>query len=155
MGIRVFGLKLPSRVAGLFIGSTAYGGCIAFNIGHPFERQRWTISHEYGHFLSQRTGTEVTLGPGSYERAPARERFADAFAENFLMPASGIMRRFHEIALSRPAGLPRAILVNLAALPAAGCVDQFPTSRASWPGARSSVIGAGAAGTHGYGGLRT
>ena len=114
VGIRVFGLKLPSRVAGLFIGSTAYGGCIAFNIGHPFERQRWTISHEYGHFLSQRTGTEVTLGPGSYERAPARERFADAFAENFLMPASGIMRRFHEIALSRPAGPTPADLVHLA-----------------------------------------
>lgn len=114
VGLRVFGLDLPSRVAGLFIGSTVYGACIAFNINQPFERQRWTKAHEYGHFLSQRAGTEVTIEPEDYDRVPARERFADSFAENFLMPASGVMRRYHEIAQSRPSGVTPADLVHLA-----------------------------------------
>ncbi len=113
VGLRVFGLDLPGLVAGLFIGSTIYGACVAFNIKHPFERQRWTMAHEFGHFLTQRASTEVTA-LGNYGRVPVRERYADAFAENFLMPAAGVMRRFHEIAQSRPNGATQADLIHLA-----------------------------------------
>ena len=31
------------------------------------------------------------------QRKPENERFADAFAENFLMPKEGVMRRFYDI----------------------------------------------------------
>ena len=113
VGLRVFGLDLPSRVAGLFISSTIYGACVAFNVKHRFEHQRWTMAHHFGHFLTQRSSTEVTA-LGAYERVPARERYADAFAENFLMPAAGVMRRFHEIAQRRPNGATPADLVHLA-----------------------------------------
>jgi Zn-dependent peptidase ImmA (M78 family) len=44
------------------------------------------------------------------------ERFADAFAENFLLPASGVKRRFHEIRQSRREGVTPADLLHLADL---------------------------------------
>jgi len=115
VGLRIFALKLPSRVAGLFVTSTTYGACIAINVGHPGERQRWSLAHEYAHFLAQRSKTEVTVLHG-YQRVPAPERFADAFAENFLLPASGVQRRFHEIRQSRREGVTPADLLHLADL---------------------------------------
>lgn len=115
VGLRIFSLGLPSRVAGLFVASNAYGACVALNARHPGERQRWSLAHEYAHFLAQRTRTEVTVLHG-YERVPAAERFADAFAENFLLPASGVKRRFDEIRQSRREGVTPADLLHLADL---------------------------------------
>ncbi|MHB8290202.1 MAG: ImmA/IrrE family metallo-endopeptidase [Acidimicrobiales bacterium] len=113
VGMRIFALALPSKIVGLFIWSTTHGPCVGINAAHPLERQRWSLAHEYAHFLAQRTHTEVTLLQ-SYQRTPATERFADAFAEHFLMPASGLKRRFQEIRLSRPHGITPADLLNLA-----------------------------------------
>ena len=61
------------------------------------------------------TKTEVTVLHG-YQRVPTAERFADAFAENFLLPASGVKRRFHEIRQSRREGVTPADLLHLADL---------------------------------------
>jgi Zn-dependent peptidase ImmA (M78 family)/transcriptional regulator with XRE-family HTH domain len=113
VGLRIFALPLPSEVAGLFVWAPTYGACVAFNSRHPFERQRWSLAHEYAHFLAQRSSTEVTR-LGGYQRVPAGERFADAFAENFLMPASGLKRRFHEIRQARQHGVTPADLLHLA-----------------------------------------
>lgn len=115
VGLRIFVLELPSRVAGLFVASTTYGACIAVNADHPGERQRWSLAHEYAHFLAQRSKTEVTILHG-YQRVPAPERFADAFAENFLLPTSSVQRRFHEISQSRRQGVTPADLLHLADL---------------------------------------
>jgi Zn-dependent peptidase ImmA (M78 family)/transcriptional regulator with XRE-family HTH domain len=115
VGLRIFFLPLPSRVAGLFVASAAYGACIGINAGHPGERQRWSLTHEYAHFLTQRSRTEVTVLHG-YQRVPTAERFADAFAENFLLPASGVKRRFHEVRQSRRDGVTPADLLHLADL---------------------------------------
>ncbi len=115
VGIRIFSLPLPARVAGLFVYSAAYGVCVAINSGHPFERQRWSLSHEYAHFIAQRQSTEITmLNPN--QRVPAAERFADAFAENFLMPAAGMQRRFEEVRQVRKNGVTPADLLHLADL---------------------------------------
>jgi Zn-dependent peptidase ImmA (M78 family)/transcriptional regulator with XRE-family HTH domain len=113
VGLRIFSLRLPSRVAGLFLASATYGGCIGFNAGHPGERQRWSLAHEHAHFLAQRSRTEVTV-LHAYRRVPVAERFADAFAENFLMPATGLKRRFHEVRQSRRDGVTPADLLQLA-----------------------------------------
>lgn len=113
VGLRIFALPLQSDVAALFVWAPTYGACVAFNARHPFERQRWSLAHEYAHFLAQRTSTEVTR-LGGYRRVPASERFADAFAENFLMPASGLKRRFHEIRQARQHGVSPADLLHLA-----------------------------------------
>ena len=61
VGLRIFAVRLPSRVAGLFVNSAAYGACVAINSQHPFERQRWRRAHEYAHFLAQRSHSEVTV----------------------------------------------------------------------------------------------
>ena len=113
VGLRIFALELPARVAGLFVHSSVHGGCIAVNAKHPFERQRWSLSHEYAHFLAHRSQSEVTL-VGGHQRVPAAERFADAFAESFLMPAPGLMRRFHEVSQARADGVTPADLLHLA-----------------------------------------
>lgn len=112
VGLRVFMLPLPSRVAGLFVYVDELGGCIGVNASHPAERRRWTMAHEYAHYLAARDRAEVT--PVSQRRnRPESERFADAFAANFLMPRSGLSRRFHELKRSKGQVTP-ATLVQLA-----------------------------------------
>ncbi|MFT7840683.1 XRE family transcriptional regulator [Saccharothrix sp. BKS2] len=95
VGLRIFLLDLPSKVAGVFINVEPLGGCIGVNRNHPPQRRRWTMAHEYAHYLASRDRPEVTrLGSG---RLNDSERFAEAFAANFLMPRNGVVRRFHEL----------------------------------------------------------
>lgn len=96
IGLRVFYIDLPSRVAGVFAHTERLGGCIAINVGHPEERRRWSMAHEFGHFLTQRYRPEISI-LAVYDRMPASERFADSFARCFLMPSTGLRRRFNEI----------------------------------------------------------
>jgi Zn-dependent peptidase ImmA (M78 family)/DNA-binding XRE family transcriptional regulator len=113
VGLRVFLLRLPRQVAGLFVYVDELGGCIGVNISHPAERRRWTMAHEYAHYLATRDRVEVT--PVTQRRqAPESERFADAFAANFLMPRSGLSRRFHELKRSKEGKVTPALLVQLA-----------------------------------------
>lgn len=101
IGLRTFSVSLPSRVAGIFSYTDELGGCVAVNALHPEERRRWSMAHEYGHFLTNRFRSEISI-LAAYERVPASERFADAFARSFLMPAAGLRRRFNE--MSRTSG---------------------------------------------------
>jgi len=113
VGLRVFIEALPSRVAGLFVFVEPLGGCVALNARHPAERRRWTLAHEYAHFLVSRDRAEVT--PISHQRQiPETERFADAFAANFLMPRSGLSRRFNELKRTAAGPVTAAALVQLA-----------------------------------------
>lgn len=115
VGLRIFAMDLPARVAGLFVTSAIHGACIAINANQPFERQRWSLAHEYAHFLTHRSQSEVTFH-GGRQRVPATERFADAFAENFLMPTGGIKRRVHDVTHARASGMTPADLLHLADL---------------------------------------
>jgi len=96
VGLRILYEDLPSTVAGLFAYSNDFGGVIAVNRKHPPERRRATMTHEYGHLLSDRykPGIDYTSTLG---RKPANERFADTFAMSFLMPAVSVRRRFNGI----------------------------------------------------------
>jgi Zn-dependent peptidase ImmA (M78 family) len=80
----------------MFLFTEEYGGCIAVNANHPGERQRLSAAHEYAHFLAKRSRPEITVH-NNYRRVPESERFADAFARFFLMPSSGLSRRFEAI----------------------------------------------------------
>jgi len=113
VGLRVFQLDLPSKIAGMFAFAASLGGCIAINLRHPVERRRMSLAHEYGHFLIARFRFEITFD-GRYERRPAAERFAEAFARAFLMPASGVRRRFLEHERERPQGITYGDLCRLA-----------------------------------------
>jgi Zn-dependent peptidase ImmA (M78 family)/DNA-binding XRE family transcriptional regulator len=112
-GLRIFIEPLPPKVAGLFVYVEALGGCVTLNANHPSERRRWTLAHEYAHFLVSRDRAEVTL-VSHRRQAPETERFADAFAANFLMPRSGLSRRFNELKRSKGGQVTAAALVQLA-----------------------------------------
>ncbi|MFO7633931.1 MAG: XRE family transcriptional regulator [Caldilinea sp.] len=103
VGLRIFYMELkPSgALAGLYAYSPELGGCIAVNRLHPEERRRWTLAHEYGHFLADRQRADAL--PEAGRRRTQDEHFADAFARNFLLPKSGVVRRFQHL---RTAGKP-------------------------------------------------
>ena len=113
VGLRIFAMDLPSRVAAMFAYTDQLGGCVAVNRRHPEERRRQSVAHEYGHFLSKRYQPEVVL-LGRYQRQPDHERFAEAFARCFLMPAAGLSRRYHELHRSREGRITPADLCRLA-----------------------------------------
>jgi Zn-dependent peptidase ImmA (M78 family)/transcriptional regulator with XRE-family HTH domain len=96
VGLRIFCLPMPPRVSGLFAYSDTLGGCIAVQSAHPAGRQLWSLAHEYAHFLAHRYQAEVTH-LRTERRGSQREVFAEAFARHFLMPSSGLRRRFHDL----------------------------------------------------------
>ncbi|MBI4311323.1 MAG: ImmA/IrrE family metallo-endopeptidase [Chloroflexi bacterium] len=97
LGLRIFYLALPPTIAAMYAYSDERGGCIAANASYPEEQRRLALAHAYGHFLTNRYRAEIAL-LGGYERVPAFEQFADAFARAFLMPNAGLRRRFNEYA---------------------------------------------------------
>jgi len=115
VGLRVFYLDLPSRVAAMYSYTQALGGCIAVNRRHPAERRRQSLAHDYGHFLTDRYRSEVFL-VGRYQRVPAQERFAETFGRAFLLPESGLSRRFNDLHRARAGKVTPADLCVLAHL---------------------------------------
>jgi Zn-dependent peptidase ImmA (M78 family)/transcriptional regulator with XRE-family HTH domain len=99
VGLRIFYTpELPSSIAGMYAYSAELGACILINRNHPPERRRVSMLHEYGHFLLSadryKSGIDYLALPG---RKPANERFAEAFALCFLMPATSVRQKFHGI----------------------------------------------------------
>jgi len=94
-GVHVFVDVLHSKLAGLYTFVPDFGYCILVNRLHPYERMRWTIAHEYGHFLFDRDkpGVDYLSTP---VRKPLSERFCDEFAACFLMPADGVRHQFKD-----------------------------------------------------------
>lgn len=113
VGLRIFYMGLPSRVAAMFAFTTELGGCIAVNRNHPPERRRHSLAHDYGHFLTDRFRPAVAV-LGRYERVPARERAAEAFGRAFLLPSSGLTRRFNDLYQARSGSITPADLCTLA-----------------------------------------
>jgi Zn-dependent peptidase ImmA (M78 family)/DNA-binding XRE family transcriptional regulator len=116
VGLRIFAMAMRDRpVAGMFFFDAVLGGCIAVNANHPEPRRRWTLAHEYAHFLTDRQRAEVTVSRFSRNHRPDdRERFADAFAGAFLMPAAGLAARFRAIVRAKAvAGFTPADLLGL------------------------------------------
>ena len=96
-GLRVFAAPLATpQLAGLFQFRSDLGGCVAINSTHPEARRRWTLAHEYCHFLVDRNRGEINILRGG-RKVAAQERLADAFAKHFLIPATGLGRRFDDI----------------------------------------------------------
>jgi Zn-dependent peptidase ImmA (M78 family) len=103
VGLRIFYFGMPPKISGVFAYNDVLGGCIGINAKHPRDRRNWSLAHEYGHFLTNRFRAEITF-LSERKRQSVWERFADTFAENFLMPASGLNRRFTELHRSNPGG---------------------------------------------------
>jgi len=96
VGLRIFYWDLPSAIAGMYAHTADLGCCILVNRKHPPERRRVSMLHEYGHLIVDRykPGIDYLTMTG---RKPANERFAESFALSFLMPASSVRQRFHDI----------------------------------------------------------
>lgn len=94
-GMHIFIDRLDSKLVGLYVFVPDFGYCILVNRVHPRERRRWTIAHEYGHFLAERDRPGVDYWK-PMQRKSRSERFADTFAAAFLMPENGVQRRFYE-----------------------------------------------------------
>jgi Zn-dependent peptidase ImmA (M78 family)/transcriptional regulator with XRE-family HTH domain len=94
-GVNVFFDVLDAKLAGLYLFMPEFGYCILVNSLHPSDRRRWTIAHEYGHFLADRDKPGIDYLKGMVRR-PENEKFADVFAAAFLMPETGIHQRFYE-----------------------------------------------------------
>jgi Zn-dependent peptidase ImmA (M78 family)/transcriptional regulator with XRE-family HTH domain len=115
VGLRIFyGAKLPSAVAGMYAWTADLGCCILINRNHPPQRRRVSMVHEYGHLIVDRYKPGIDYlsmsgrpspqplspkarGAGVRGRKPANERFAETFGLSFLMPASSVRSKFHEI----------------------------------------------------------
>ena len=115
VGMRVFYFEMPSRISGMFVFNEKLGGCAAININHPRDRRQWSLSHEYGHLLTSRYQAEVTYLIEK-RRNSYKEKLADGFAKYFLMPASGLNRRFSELNRTSEEGITLAQVCTLADL---------------------------------------
>ncbi len=97
VGLRIFYLDMPSnKYSGMYNYNEQLGGCIAINVKHPEERRRWSLAHEYLHFLAHRRKPVLDYEE-QYQRKPESEQLADAFPNYFLMPTSGLLKRFNDM----------------------------------------------------------
>ncbi len=101
VGLRIYYLPLkPSKYSAIYVYSDQIGGCIAVNSQHPEARDRLSLAHDYGHFLTSRYKPMVYI-EGIYRGRSFGEVICDQFAVHFLMPTTGITRRFSDIRKSK------------------------------------------------------
>lgn len=96
VGLRIFYLEMPQKYSEVYSYDERLGGCMAINAKHPEERRRWSLAHGYLHFLAHRR-KPVFHFEGQYQRVPESERLADTFPKYFLMPTSGLLKRFNDM----------------------------------------------------------
>ena len=102
VGLRIFHFDMYDKdLAGIFAYDDIMGGCIGLSNKQPMARRRWTLAHEYGHFLSSRLEADIATYTSKKSRL-LNERFADGFAANFLMPQTSLNRKYSELLQNRP-----------------------------------------------------
>ncbi len=85
------GTDLDTAPSGFFYNHPRAGFCIAVNCQMTLGRQVFTLVHELGHaFVHSHAANVVVSMPG---RDQVRERFADNFAGEFLVPGDELRRR--------------------------------------------------------------
>ena len=96
LGITIFradlGEDLQTAASGGFLIHPQVGFAIVVNRSMTTGRQRFTVAHEIAHALFHSHDQHASV---STSHRTARERFADAFAAEFLIPTEGF-RRFRE-----------------------------------------------------------
>ncbi len=101
LGVTVYrgplGSDLAKTISGAFFNHPEIGFSILVNLEMTPGRRRFTLAHELAHALFHSDKDKfVVSGP---QRTP-RERFADQFAGEFLMPTEGIRRAMEEHQIS-------------------------------------------------------
>ena len=97
LGITVYraelGADLTKTISGAFLHHPEIGFALLVNLEMTPGRRRFTIAHELGHALFHSADNRYLVSTAA--KSP-RERFADAFAGEFLMPTEGIRRVMEE-----------------------------------------------------------
>jgi len=97
LGITVFraglGEDLTTTISGAFFNHPEIGFSLLVNLDMTPGRRRFTIAHELAHALFHAPTDRYVL---SLARKDPREKFADTFAGEFLMPSEGIRRVMEE-----------------------------------------------------------
>ncbi len=97
VGITVYraelGADLTRTVSGAFLHHPEIGFAIVVNLEMTPGRRRFTLAHELAHALFHSRDNAYLV---STSAKPPRERFADAFAGEFLMPTEGMRRIMEE-----------------------------------------------------------
>lgn len=97
VGLRIFYIPIqPAKFSAIYLFDDQIGGCVAINSNHHEERRRWSLAHDYGHFLAHRHKPTADI-QDNYQRKPVSERFADDFALFFLMPTSGVIKHINDL----------------------------------------------------------
>lgn len=90
-GVKLLMPDLAGREAlsGAFVFSPSIGPCMIVNSAEAPARQRFTLAHEYAHFLHINGESSGEICVPSLHRDPGEVR-ANAFAAAFLLPAPGV-----------------------------------------------------------------
>lgn len=96
VGLRSYYGELPDSMAGIVFFSQDKGGIVIANRQQSREQCLWTLVYCYGHLLRDRFQARIAYVKQEGNRS-AEERFAEKFAESFLMPISGIRRHFYTV----------------------------------------------------------
>lgn len=101
------GADLERGVSGVFLNHPRLGMCIAVNLQTTPGRQAFTIAHEFAHALyhSQRDSQVVSY----WGRQDEKERFADAWAGEFLVPQEGLRRASESLDIKTVKGADEAV----------------------------------------------
>lgn len=86
------GLDLTRTISGAFFNHPEVGFSILVNLEMTPGRRRFTVAHELAHALFHSDEKYVL----SFARKDPKERFADSFAGEFLMPSEGVRRVMEE-----------------------------------------------------------
>ncbi|MGH9022136.1 MAG: ImmA/IrrE family metallo-endopeptidase [Acidimicrobiia bacterium] len=91
------GADLSEAPSGLFYNHPQIGFCLVVNSDMTLGRQVFTAAHELGHAFFHSHGHDVVVSMAG--RDHARERFADAFAGEFLVPGDELRRVAGDLAV--------------------------------------------------------
>lgn len=96
-GFRVYFDKLDREISGLYAYDAELGPCILINSLSTNEEQTIACAHELGHFI----GTRVQFNPDNVSIENSEEIYANAFADEFVLPAESMKLALHHIKTAR------------------------------------------------------
>lgn len=101
LNVRVETKELPSSVAGFILKEENEKFPIIYvNARDGFQRQRFTVAHELGHYIQNRDSDEIAYVDNRDELASSgtdsKERWCNAFAAELLMPEAVVKKYWAE-----------------------------------------------------------
>ena len=95
IGIRLYQRRLHSSISGLYAYDDSVGACMLLNSNHTIQRRVFSACHELGHFVGTRRLADCLYKKGNNKSR--EERYADAFAYEFLTPQQSFENAFKRL----------------------------------------------------------